>query len=35
MLERVNADHYEIPIFIKRIVTGDETWVYEFDIQTS
>ena len=31
MLERVNSD----PEFIKRIVTGDETWVYEFDLQTS
>jgi hypothetical protein len=31
MLERVNPD----PTFIKRIVTGDETWVYEFDMQTS
>ena len=31
MLERVNSD----PTFIKRIVTGDETWVYEFDMQTS
>ncbi|CAB3250049.1 unnamed protein product [Arctia plantaginis] len=31
MLERVNND----PTFMKRIVTGDETWVYEFDMQTS
>ena len=31
MLERVNSD----PTFIKRIVTGGETWVYEFDMQTS
>ena len=37
MLERFNSD----PTFIKRIVTdetrvtGDETWVYEFDMQTS
>ena len=31
MLERVNSD----PTFIKLIVTGDETWVYEFDMQTS
>ena len=31
MLERVNSD----PTFIKRIITGDETWVYEFDMQTS
>lgn len=31
MLERVNSD----PTFMKRIVTGDETWVYEFDMQTS
>ena len=31
MLERVNSD----PTFIKRIVTGHETWVYEFDMQTS
>ncbi|XP_060806375.1 uncharacterized protein LOC132903073 [Amyelois transitella] len=31
MLERVNSD----PTFMKRIVTGDETWVYEFDMQSS
>ena len=31
MLERVNSD----PTFIKRIVTGDETWAHEFGIQTS
>lgn len=31
MLKRVNFD----PTFIKRIVTGDERWVYEFDMQTS
>lgn len=31
MLERVNSD----PTFMKRFVTGDETWVYEFDMQTS
>lgn len=31
MLERANSD----PIFMKRIITGDETWVYEFDMQTS
>ncbi|KYN09145.1 hypothetical protein ALC57_18727, partial [Trachymyrmex cornetzi] len=22
------------PIFIKRIITGDETWVYEYDTQS-
>ena len=22
------------PIFIKRIITGDETWVYEYDVET-
>ena len=31
MLERVNSD----PTFIKRTVTGDETWVYKFYMQTS
>ncbi|XP_011053283.1 PREDICTED: uncharacterized protein LOC105145454, partial [Acromyrmex echinatior] len=31
MLEQVNSD----PTFIKRIITGDETWVYEFDMQIS
>ena len=31
MLEGVNSG----PTFIKRIVTGNETWVYEFDMQTS
>lgn len=31
MLQRVNSDES----FIKRIITGDETWVYEFDMQTS
>lgn len=31
MLERANSD----PTFMKRIITGDETWVYEFDMQTS
>lgn len=31
MLERVNSD----PKFMKRIITGDETWVYKFEIQTS
>jgi len=28
ILERVNSD----PTFIKRIITGDETWIYEFDM---
>ena len=23
------------PIFIKRIITGDETWVYEYYVETS
>ena len=31
MLDGVNSD----PTFIKRIMTGDETWVYKFDMQTS
>ena len=31
MLERVNSD----PTFIKRIVSSDEAWVYEFYMQTS
>ena len=31
MLDHINFD----PTFRKRIITGDETWVYEFDIQTS
>lgn len=31
MLERVNSD----PTFIERIITGDETWVFEYDMQTS
>lgn len=31
MLERVNSD----PTFMERIITGDETWVYEYDMQTS
>ena len=31
MLEQVNSE----PTFMKRIVTGDEKWVYEFDMQTS
>jgi hypothetical protein len=31
VLERVNSD----PTFMKRIVTDDETWVYEFDMQSS
>lgn len=31
MLERVNLD----PTFIGRVITGDETWVYEYDMQTS
>ena len=31
MLERVNSD----PTLIKRIETGDETWVYDFDMQSS
>ncbi|XP_037938203.1 protein GVQW3-like [Teleopsis dalmanni] len=30
MSARVTTD----PTFIKRIITGDETWVYEYDIQT-
>ncbi|XP_014482086.1 PREDICTED: putative uncharacterized protein FLJ37770 [Dinoponera quadriceps] len=30
MLERANSD----PTFMKRLITGDETWVYEFDMQT-
>lgn len=31
MLDNVNND----PTFMERIITGDETWVYEFDMQTS
>jgi hypothetical protein len=31
MLERVNSD----PTFLKRIVTGDETWDYEIEMQAS
>ncbi|KAL7726506.1 hypothetical protein ACLKA6_001128 [Drosophila palustris] len=31
MLERVSSD----PTFIERIITGDETWVFEYDMQTS
>lgn len=31
MIKLVNSE----PTFIKRIVTGDETWAYEFDVQTS
>lgn len=31
MLKRVNLD----PIFMKRIVTDDDTWVYAYDMQTS
>ncbi|KAJ0172692.1 hypothetical protein K1T71_011831 [Dendrolimus kikuchii] len=31
MLERVNSDR----TFMKCIITGDETWVYEYDMQTS
>ena len=23
------------PTFIKRIITGDETWVYEYDVETA
>ena len=23
------------PTFIKRIITGDETWVYEYDVETT
>lgn len=31
MLERTNSD----PTFMERIITGDETWVYEYEMQTS
>lgn len=31
MVSRANTD----PTFMKRIITGDETWVYEYDMQTS
>lgn len=31
MLDRVNSD----PTFMERIITGDETWVYEYDMLTS
>jgi len=31
MLDRCNSD----PTFMKRIITGDETWVYEYDMQIS
>lgn len=31
MLDRANSD----PTFMGRIITGDETWVYEYDTQTS
>lgn len=31
MLDRSNSD----PTFMEHIITGDETWVYEFDMQTS
>ena len=30
MLENVAED----PTFIKRIITGDETWVYEYNVET-
>ncbi|XP_033228856.1 uncharacterized protein LOC117180466 [Belonocnema kinseyi] len=30
MLSKVKTD----PAFIKRIITGDETWVYEYDTQS-
>jgi len=30
MLSRVNSDD----TFLKRIVTGDETWVYGYDMET-
>ena len=31
MVSRASTD----PTFMKRIITGDETWVYEYDMQTS
>ncbi|KAJ8938490.1 hypothetical protein NQ318_020806 [Aromia moschata] len=31
MLANVSDDH----IFITRMITGDETWVYEYDIETA
>ena len=30
MLDHANSD----PTFMKRIITGDYTWFYEFDMQT-
>ena len=30
MLDRANSD----PTFMERIIFGDETWLYEFDMQT-
>lgn len=31
MVDNVAAD----PVFSKRINTGDETWVYEYDLETA
>ena len=31
MLDHVKCE----PIIMLRIITGDETWIYEFDMQTS
>ena len=31
MLDNLAGD----PTFIKRIITGDETWVYEYDVDTA
>lgn len=28
-------EHRNDPTFIQRIITGDETWVYEYDVETS
>lgn len=33
--EEMIFEHGNDPTFIKRIITGDETWVYEYDIETS
>ena len=29
------ANVIDDPAFIKRIITGDETWVYEYDVETA
>ena len=33
--KEILANVSDEPAFIKRIITGDETWIYEYDVETA